>query len=94
MPAAFGSGTGQPLSGEVTLEQSSSATTIPYEALLDDGGQPYVFVVAAEIAHRKDVELGASDGTTVAIVSGVRVGDMVVTRGGTALDDGTKVRTK
>lgn len=94
LPAAFESGTGQPLSGEITLEQSSSAVTIPYEALLDDGGQPYVFVVGKGVAHRKDVELGASDGTIVAIVKGVQVGDQVVTQGGTALGDGTKVRTK
>lgn len=94
VPAAFGSGTGQPLSGEITLEQSSSAVTIPYQALLDDGGQPYVFVVTKGVAHREDVEIGASDGTIVAIVKGVKVGDQVVTEGGTALDDGTKVRTK
>ena len=94
VPEAFASGTGQPLSGEVTLEQTSSAVTIPYQALLDDGGQPYVFVVAQGVAHRKDVEPGASDRTIVAIVKGVQVGDQVVTQGGTALDDGTKVRTK
>lgn len=94
VPAAFGSGTGQPLSGEITLEQSSGAVTIPYQALLDDGGQPYVFVVTKGVAHREDVEIGASDGTIVAIVKGVKVGDQVVTEGGTALDDGTKVRSK
>ena len=94
VPAAYGTGAGQPLSGEITLEQVSAGVTVPYEALLDDGGQPYVFVVTKGTAHRKDVEAGASDGKNVAIAKGIQVGDQVVTRGGTALEDGMKVRTK
>ena len=94
VPAAYRTGVGQPLSGTVTLEQASSAVTVPYDALLDDGGQPYVFVVAKGVAHRADVAIGASDGSSVAITRGVRAGDRVVTKGGTAVEDGTKVRTR
>lgn len=94
VPAIYNMGAGQPLSGEVTLEQSSDAVTVPYDALLNDGGQPYVFVVSQGAAHRKDVEIGASNGSRVAVTKGVQMGDQVVTRGGTALEDGMKVRTK
>lgn len=95
VPGANDIGAGQPLKGVVTLERAAAGSvTVPYAALLDDGGQPYVFVVSKGIALRKDVTVSASDGTTAAISSGVNAGDMVVTQGGTALDDGMKVRTK
>lgn len=94
VPAAFGTGAGQPLAGEVTLEQSVASPIVPYAAVLDEGGQPYVFVVAKGVARRRDVELGASDGRSIAVTKGIRAGDMVVTAGGTALEDGSKVRVK
>ena len=94
VPAAFRSGPGQPLRGEVTLEQANSAVVVPYAAILDDGGQPYVFVTDKDIAHRKDVKLGPSDGDQVAVTQGVQAGEQVVVSGGTALEDGMKVRTK
>lgn len=93
-PPRFDIGPGQPLTAEVAVAQSGSAVTIPYAALLDDGGQPYVFVVRNGVAHRHDVSLGPSSGERVAITSGVAPGDMVVTEGGTAVEDGMKVRTK
>jgi membrane fusion protein (multidrug efflux system) len=68
--------------------------TIPYEAILDDGGQPYVYVVANGIAHRHDVVTGPSSGTRITIIKGVSAGDIVVVQGGTAVEDGMKVRTK
>ncbi|MCT2560200.1 efflux RND transporter periplasmic adaptor subunit [Tsuneonella sp. YG55] len=94
VPAGLGIGAGQTMTGEVTLAEASNAVTIPYSALLDEGGQPYVYVVTKGVAHRRDVVAGASDGPTVAIAKGVAVGDVVVTQGGTALEDGMKVRTK
>lgn len=94
VPAGMTGGAGQPLKGEVTLEQAGSAVTVPYAALLDDGGQPYVFVVTKGVATRKDVTVGATDGSTVAITKGVAAGDDVVIEGGTALEDGMKVRTR
>lgn len=94
VPAGMTGGAGQPLKGEVTLEQAGSAVTVPYAALLDDGGQPYVFVVSKGVATRKDVTIGASDGSTAAITEGVAAGDDIVIEGGTALEDGMKVRTK
>lgn len=94
VPQSVGAGAGQPLSGSVTLRHSSRAVTVPYKALLNDGGQPYVFVVSKGVAHRKDVTVGASNDTTAAVLKGVSAGEKVVTQGGTALEDGMKVRTK
>ena len=94
VPAGTRAGAGQALRGEITLEQSSRAVVIPYAALLDDGGQPFVFVVEKGIARRKDVTLGAANGDRVAVSEGVGAGQHVVIAGGTALEDGMKVRVK
>lgn len=94
VPASLGIGAGQPLKGTVTLEQVGNAVTIPYAALLDDGGQPYVFVAIKGVAHRRDVSVGATNATIAAIEKGVAPGEQVVIRGGTALEDGMRVRTR
>jgi len=94
IPAAAPVGTGQPLTGDLSLSTRGSAPTIPYAALLDDAGQAYVFVASGGSAHRREVTIGASDGQHVEIVSGLNPGETVVVEGGTALEDGMKVRTK
>lgn len=94
IPASLALGPGQPLTGTAILSRSAGAVTIPYAALLDDGGQPYVYVVSGGVAHRHDVVTGATSGKLVAIEKGVAAGDKVVTAGGTAVEDGMKVRTK
>ena len=94
IPAQAGIGPGEALTGEVLLDGGNSALTIPYSALLNDGGQPYVFIVSHDVAHRREVVTGAMSGNLVAILRGLRPGERVVTQGGTALDDGMKVRFK
>lgn len=94
VPAAYGVKAGQSLTGHITLEKSTGALTVPYEALLDDGGQPYVFVVSGGVAHRRDVEVSAFGLDSVAIAKGIRAGEQVVVKGGTALEDDMKVRLK
>jgi RND family efflux transporter MFP subunit len=94
LPAQAGLGVGETLTGSVAVNTSGDVPTIPYPALLDDGGQPYVYVVAGTVAHRRDVVVGATQGDRVAILKGVRGGDAVVTQGGTAVEDGMKVRTR
>ena len=94
LPAGTGLGSGVALRGDLNVASTSAALTVPYAALLDDGGQPYVFVVKAGIAHRVDVETGAQTADRIAITKGLGTGDQVVVQGGTALDDGMKVRLK
>lgn len=94
IPASFHVGLGQPLTAQVPLATRNNTLTIPYTALLDDGGQPYVYVVRNSVAHRRDVVTGPSSGQRIVIAKGVSSGDEVVTVGVTALEDGMKVRTK
>jgi RND family efflux transporter MFP subunit len=85
---------GVALTATVTLDAAKRAVTIPYAALLDDAGQPFVFVVADGVARRHDVVTGASGADRIAILDGLNAGDRVVIQGGTAVEDGMKVRLK
>jgi RND family efflux transporter MFP subunit len=93
LPAASRIGGGEALSGELVVA-GGGAPSIPYAALLDEGGQPYVFVIVAGHAHRRDVAAGPAAGDRVAILRGLRPGELVVVEGGTALEDGMRVRTR
>ncbi|CCA92533.1 efflux RND transporter periplasmic adaptor subunit [Novosphingobium sp. PP1Y] len=94
VPPEQGLGPGQSLTATVPVTTASGAVTVPYDALLSDGGQPYVYVVKGEVAHRHDVTTGPAGGNRVAITQGVSADDKVVTAGGTGVEDGMKVRTK
>jgi RND family efflux transporter MFP subunit len=94
IPASSGIVAGETLTATIDVAAGSNALTIPYAALLDDGGQPYVYVVAGGVAHRRDLAIRPSSGNRVTIVKGLNAGDQVVIEGATALEDGMKVRTK
>lgn len=94
IPAGDAPSPGQPLTAQVAVASDRTAVVVPYAALLDDGGQPYVYVVAGGTVHRRDVRLGPTDARQAAILAGVRAGEQVVVAGGTALEDGLKVRTR
>ena len=94
LPGSARIGAGEPLKGELDIGASAAAPMVPYAALLDDGGQPYVFVVSGGVAHRRDVGVGSESGDRIAVTRGLRSGELVVIEGGTALQDGMKVRTR
>lgn len=94
LPAGTAFRPGETLTGETTVQGTGEALAIPYAALLDDAGQPFVFVVVKGTAHRRDIVTGSSDGAAIAVTKGLSPGDKVVVEGGTALDDGMKVRLR
>lgn len=87
-------GNGEPLRADLTIGGGGAAVSVPYAALLDDGGQPYVFVVERGVANRRDVAIGPTMAGRVVVSKGVKLGDRVVLQGGTAVEDGMKVRTR
>lgn len=91
VPAGFGVGPGEALRGSLSLAAQANGITIPYSALLDDGGRSYVFVVEGGVAHERNVSPGSSSGDRIQILKGLSATDKVVTEGGTALEDGMKV---
>jgi RND family efflux transporter MFP subunit len=91
VPAAFDIGPGEALRGSLALAAQADGLSIPYGALLDDGGRSYVFVVKNGVAHEQAVLPGSSTSDRIQILKGLAAGDKVVTEGGTALEDGMKV---
>lgn len=66
---------------------------VPPAALLSnaEGGTSVMVVGAGSVAHERKVGVGVREADKVQILSGVSVGDQVVTVGGVGLQDGTKV---
>ena len=60
----------------------TDAVTVPASAIVDDGGQPVVFVqVGGESFERRPVRLGHREGGDVQVIGDVAAGDRVVTTG-------------
>jgi membrane fusion protein (multidrug efflux system) len=90
-----GGGTLQPgMFGRIRIDydQRADALVVPRVALLEDDGEPAVFVVRAGKSARVPVKLGYTDGEWAEVRSGVKQGEQVVTAGKTALRDGTVVQ--
>ncbi len=92
VPAGSGFGVGQALHASLPVGGALSGTSIPYAALLDDGGRSYVFVVRGNKAVKRDVTPGSSSGDRVLIIKGLMPGERVVIEGGTALEGGMSLR--
>ena len=94
--AAFdGGGTLQPgMFGRIRIDydQRADALVVPRVALLEDDGDPAVFVVRNGKSARVPVKLGYTDGQWAEVRTGVKQGEQVVTAGKTALRDGTVVQ--
>jgi membrane fusion protein (multidrug efflux system) len=77
---------------EVVYDQRMDALTVPRVALIEDEGEPAVYVVRDKKAKRTPVRLGYTSGEIAEITSGVKEGDLVVTAGKVAIRDGTEVQ--
>ena len=76
---------------EIDAEERADAVLVPAEAVLQDGGQAIVMVAAGGRAERRVVTTGIQDLARVEITSGVKPGEMVITRGQVGLADGAAV---
>lgn len=77
---------------EVVYDQRDDALTIPRVALLEDEGEPAVFVVRDGKALRAPVQLGYTNGEIAEVRKGLKEGDEVVTAGKVAIRDGSLVQ--
>ena len=83
------------MSGSTNVEVNAveGALTVPIQAVLDANGSKYVFVVQSDDTVKKSrVQLGALTDTQAQVLSGIGVGDTVVTSNLSGLTDGEKVR--
>ncbi len=76
---------------DVDAEERANAVLIPAEALVRDGGQTAVFVANGATAERRIVTTGIQDEQRVEITSGLRAGELVITRGHIGLADGAAI---
>ncbi|HEX4853238.1 efflux RND transporter periplasmic adaptor subunit [Arenimonas sp.] len=76
---------------EVVYDERVDALTMPRVALLEDEGEPAVFVVRDSKAVRVPVELGYVNGEVAEVRKGLVEGDDVVTAGKVAIRDGSEV---
>ena len=85
---------GTPVQVAITARTIPNALIVPTAAIVENaGGGKHVMVVGADnIAHQREVEVGAQSGDDTQVLSGIQPGDQVITVGAYALDDGTHVQ--
>ena len=76
---------------EIVYDQRSNVLTIPRTALLDDESEAAVYVVRGNKAARMVIKTGYSNGEIAEVISGLKVGDKVITAGKVAVRDGSEV---
>lgn len=84
------------MGGNVDIQVSGieNAVTVPVEALFDEAGGTYVYVVRDNKVHRTKVKTGAMTDTRAQILEGVEPGQEVALGGLSNLKDGMTVRVK
>ncbi len=92
LPGQTGFLPGESVKGDVVAGRRADGVTLPRDALLYDGDQPFVFVSVGGKAQRRPVTLGIDDGARVQILTGVTPGDRVVVEGGAALEPDMALR--
>jgi cobalt-zinc-cadmium efflux system membrane fusion protein len=65
----------------LVLKRNASVLAVPHQAVLELGGEHFVFVETGDTFNRTDVRLGAADDRFVEITEGLVPGDRVVTQG-------------
>jgi HlyD family secretion protein len=82
-------------SADITTKSITDALVVPVEAVVTKGTAKTVFVLdAGGVAHARTVTVGASTDTSVQILTGLSVGEQIVTTGASGLADGQQVRTQ
>ena len=85
---------GSPAHVRIAVQTLRNIVSVPNEALVTTkAGDPAVMVVAADgTAKSTPVKTGITDGHDTEILSGIKAGDTVITKGAFGMDDGTKVK--
>lgn len=74
---------------DITLitDSADDAITIPYEAVMQDGEEQYVYLAVNDTAQKVTVTTGIEDGDYIQIISGINPGDKVIVSGKDYLSD-------
>ena len=82
---------GTPVRTEIVAEQRNDVLAVPVEAVLSDGDETFVIVVAGDKAQKRKVTVGLKTPTRIEISSGLKPGDQVVVKGQQGLPDGASI---
>jgi RND family efflux transporter MFP subunit len=77
---------------ELNLGSQRETTLLPRDALVYRGDQPGVYTIDKDVAKFLPVETGLTQDDKVEVLNGLKVGDVVVTRGSNLIKDGDRVR--
>jgi membrane fusion protein (multidrug efflux system) len=70
------------------------AVAVPLFAIVDKGGERIVFLEKDGIAESRTISIGVIEGDRVQITNGLNVGDHLIVKGHTEVEDGMKVTAK
>ena len=78
----------------MVAKTAKDAIVVPVEAVFktDDGANYVLLAGPDEKAHQKKVQLGIRSADLTQVLSGINAGDPVITSGGYAVPDGTKIK--
>lgn len=78
----------------IIANSKENALTVPREAVREDNGRSYVYVLQGDHLRRRDLKLGISNLTRVEILSGISDGDVVALQSysPTPMSDGIAVK--
>ncbi|HEX5108391.1 MAG TPA: efflux RND transporter periplasmic adaptor subunit [Vicinamibacterales bacterium] len=82
---------GAPVSLEIDAESHRGVVLVPASAVVHEGPDTAVFVVANNKAQRRTVTIGVENSQLTQISHGVKAGEMVITSGQNGLPDGADV---
>jgi hypothetical protein len=84
------------MKGDAKIEVSAlpDAITIPVEALFNENGKNFVYLVENGKLKKTDVTVGATTDTDVEVTKGVEPGQTVALSGATQFTDGMTIRVK
>ncbi|HEX5069817.1 MAG TPA: efflux RND transporter periplasmic adaptor subunit [Vicinamibacterales bacterium] len=81
-----------PVQVDIVVDERKDVPAIPATALQGGGGTTFVWVATPEnLATRREVRIGLTAGTLVQIISGLAVGEQVITTGIAELSEGTPI---
>lgn len=78
----------------INIETIGDVVTIPVEALVEEEGVDYVYVVEDGHLRRMELEVGRFTDTSIEVLSGVEPGDQVVVSGIGDMQDGNRVSVR
>ncbi len=77
---------------QIVYDTHENTLLVPKNAILTEDSERWAFVVDSDTVAKKEVRVGYSNSTHVEILSGLELGDVVVTTGLNSLKDGAKIK--